>query len=132
MKDFSRSLIGVALVSAFAARALAAQGVTTGSLEGTVTAEGAPAATAQVVATHVESGTQYGAMTRADGHYVIRGMRVGGPYTVTVRRIGAEQQTRDSVYVVLGSSDQIDFELRPAAVKLERIMVVSTTGVMTS
>jgi hypothetical protein len=133
MKDLSRPLIRVALMSALVANALRAQGVTTGSLEGVVTAEGTPAATAQVVATHVESGTQYGAMTRADGHYVIRGMRVGGPYTVTVRRIGAEQQTRDSVYVVLGSADEVDFELKPAAVSLDRVVVVSaTTGVMTS
>jgi carboxypeptidase family protein len=127
---FSYSVASAAL---FTARALSAQGVTTGSLEGVVTAEGTPAATAQVVAMHVESGTQYAAQTRTDGHYVIRGMRVGGPYRVTVRRIGAEQQVRDSIFVVLGVSDELDFELRPAALKLQRVVVVGgTTGVMSS
>jgi Carboxypeptidase regulatory-like domain len=127
MKGLYRLLACVAPALCVVGRGLAAQGVTTGSLAGIVTADGVPAPTTTVVATHVESGTRYIAETRGDGHYVIRGMRVGGPYTVTVRKIGLAQQARDSIYVTLGQSDQVDFELRPAAVQLSRIIVTGTT-----
>ena len=66
---------------------LFAQGVTTGSLGGIVKdAQEKPVAGATVIALHVPSGTTYEAVTRADGRYSIPGMRVGGPYTVTVAK----------------------------------------------
>ena len=110
-----------------AAPALWAQGVTTGSLTGTVTAAGARAASANIVATHVESGTRYTTQTRADGHFSVPGMRVGGPYTVTVRRIGLEQQERDSVFITLGEATELDFDLKTAAVQVQGVVVTSTT-----
>ncbi len=127
MKGLYRLLVCVAPALCLAGHGVAAQGVTTGSLAGIVTADGVPAPKTVVVATHVESGTRYVAETRSDGEYVIRGMRVGGPYTVTVRKIGLAQQARDSIYVTLGESDQVDFELQPAAVQLSRIVVTGTT-----
>ena len=67
------------------ARQAGAQGVTTGSIGGTVTdAAGAPVAGASVIAIHTPSGTNYEATTRADGRYLIPNMRVGGPYVLTV------------------------------------------------
>ena len=57
-----------------------AQGVTTGSLAGTVVnAQNAPVDGASVIAIHEPSGTSYEATTRADGRYSIPAMRVGGP-----------------------------------------------------
>src|SRR5687767_3856893 len=62
-----------------------AQGVTTGILNGIVTdAESRPVSGASVMAVHQPSGTRYEAVTRADGRFSIPGMRVGGPYAVTV------------------------------------------------
>ncbi|HMT67567.1 MAG TPA: carboxypeptidase-like regulatory domain-containing protein, partial [Bacteroidales bacterium] len=57
--------------------------VTTSSLTGTISDEnGDPMAGATIVATHVPSGTVYGAIANSVGLYSIQGMRPGGPYTV--------------------------------------------------
>src|ERR1051326_8556716 len=66
------------------ASALHAQGVTTATLSGLITArDGGPLVNASVVAVHVPSGTQYRAVTRTGGAYTIPDMRIGGPYRVT-------------------------------------------------
>ncbi|SJM65994.1 Oar-like outer membrane protein protein, OmpA family [Brevundimonas diminuta 3F5N] len=57
---------------------------TTGGIRGVITdASGAPMANATVVVTHVPSGTSTTTVTGADGGYVARNLRVGGPYVVT-------------------------------------------------
>ena len=59
--------------------------VTTSSLAGNIKDEkGEPLTGAAVVAVHLPSGTQYAAVANQDGYYVINGMRVGGPYKVTI------------------------------------------------
>ena len=99
----------------------AAQGVTTGALAGTVVnAQGQPIDGASVIAIHVPSGTTYEATTRADGRFSIPGMRVGGPYSVTVAHSGAgtafEPQTKDDVTVNLGVSTDLHFKVTPITV----------------
>jgi hypothetical protein len=84
-----------------------AQGVTTGSINGTVVdAQKQPVAGASVIAVHEPSGTNYEATTRADGRFSIPNMRVGGPYTVVVSYVGGstafEPQTLTDVMVNLG------------------------------
>ena len=56
-----------------------AQGVTTAAVTGMVKdAQGGVIPGATVVATHVPSGSNYEAVTQADGRFMIPGMRVGG------------------------------------------------------
>ncbi len=105
---------------------LHAQGVTTSSVGGIVTnSAGAPVVDATVVALHQPSGTRYSALTRADGRFTIPGMRVGGPYTVTVTHIGYESLARADVFLNLGVATDLQFVLREAAVALEGITVAS-------
>ena len=81
--------LGLALIASLG---LFAQ-VSTSSLTGLVTdTQGEALVGATVVATHTPSGTTYGTATRTDGRYVIPGMRIGGPYTVTISFIGYKGQ----------------------------------------
>ena len=74
------SAIAIVLAVVFAVR-IAAQGVTTASIDGVVKdAQGGVAPGASILAVHEPSGTTYQAVTQADGRFVIPGMRVGGTY----------------------------------------------------
>lgn len=80
-------LSGVAVASIMTAAIVApaeAQ-VTTSSIRGEVTNEaGAPVAGATAVITHTPSGTVSTATTNGSGVFASRGLRVGGPYTVSL------------------------------------------------
>jgi hypothetical protein len=92
MRRAGRFLTQVALAIGFATgltTLASAQGVTTSAANVNVrTAAGAPIADVRVTAVHQPSGTVYGGSTRADGRVTLAGMRVGGPYRVTVAAIG--------------------------------------------
>jgi hypothetical protein len=114
-------------VAPFTARGLAAQGVTTAAMSGIVTTrDGSPLATANVVAIHQPSGTQYRAVARTGGAYNLPNLRVGGPYRVTVSLIGYRPAVRDTVFLDLGQDLRVDFQLERAAVQLQAVEV---TGV---
>ncbi|MBW3654855.1 MAG: carboxypeptidase-like regulatory domain-containing protein, partial [Gemmatimonadetes bacterium] len=116
-------LLFAVLAGVFSPVALWAQ-VTTGSLSGTVTTgAGEPVSGASVSAVHQPSGTRYTGTTRADGRFQIAGMRVGGPYTVTVARLGLGSQSRQGVTVNLGSTTNLSFSLAEATLTLETVTV---------
>jgi hypothetical protein len=108
-----------------------AQGVTTGALNGLVTNEQQqPIQGATVIAIHLPSGTNYETVTRADGRFTIPGMRVGGPYSVTVTYAGTggtafEPQTQEDVTVTLGIG--IDLTFRVRAIAVQETVTVSAT-----
>lgn len=104
-----------------------AQGVTTASLTGIVkdkTGELIPGA--NVVATHVPSGTTYGSATRVDGLYNIEGMRVGGPYTIKVSFVGYKEQVHEEVYLELGQTMVLNYDLISEATELQAIVITGT------
>ncbi len=115
----------------FLAVPLAAQGVTTSSINGRVTdTEGIPLAEATVVAVHVPSGTRYRAVTRSGGAYDLPNLRIGGPYTITVSFIGMEPGTRREVFLELGQAFRADFALVRRAVELEELQVAAQNAVL--
>ncbi len=99
-----------------------AQGVTTGAISGLVTnPQGQAVAGADVIAIHEPSGTSYESVTRADGRFSIPGMRVGGPYSVTVAfGSGAgpafAPETQSDVTVNLGVATDLNITVSPIAV----------------
>ena len=113
-----------------------AQGVTTGTITGIVTDnQKRPVAGAEVVAIHTPSGTTYESITRADGRFVIPGMRVGGPYTVVVSpATGVAQafqaETQNDVTVNLGAAADLVFSVKP--VVSENVTVTATSDVVFS
>lgn len=112
---------------------VAAQGVTTSSITGFVTdAQNAPLSGAAVIAVHEPSATRYTAVTRNDGRFFIPGMRVGGPYTVSVSFIGYAAQTRDNVSLTLGVASDLSFVLSQSAIELAGITVTGQSGAVLS
>jgi hypothetical protein len=130
-------LIAVCAVSWPAGEAFA-QGVTTGSITGIVTnAQQQPVTGAEVVAIHEPSGTVYETVTRGDGRYSIPGMRVGGPYSVTVAYAGTggaafEPQTQENVVVNLGVATDVPVVVRTISVQEEITVVAKSDPVFSS
>ena len=114
----------VLLLAVFTAPAALAQGQTSAAIGGVVSdASGEPVPGANVVAVHEPSGTRYGAATRLDGRYDLRGLRVGGPYTVTATFIGFADAVREEVFLTLGQAQTLDFTLREDSEVLDGVVV---------
>ena len=106
--------------------ALSSQGVTTAALTGNVSSEdGAPITTANVIAVHVPSGTQYRATVTSSGRYSLPNMRIGGPYRVTATSIGFAPHSEPDVFLSLGQTSRLDFRLIRQAVQLSGVQVTA-------
>jgi hypothetical protein len=126
------TLRAVALLATLvgSATSLAAQGVTTGAITGTVTdPRGGPVEGAQVQVVNTTTGYTASARTRASGLYLVQGLESGGPYTVKIRRIGFEPSERPGIFVSLSQATRVDVQLATQAVTLSEIRV--TVGAMT-
>jgi hypothetical protein len=110
-----------------------AQGVTTASITGTVTDQnGEPLPSATVMAVHEPTGTKYGINTQSNGRYNLLNLRVGGPYTVTVSFVGYQTEKRENVYLNLGQSLTLNFQLSTSAVQLSGMTVLGTRNAIIS
>ena len=106
---FSRTAMAVAVAVVAAAPAFAQN--TTASVGGQITgADGKPVAGATVVIVHVESGSTNTLTTDADGRYSARGLRVGGPFTVTISK-GGQTEKRDNVFLNLAETASLNATL---------------------
>jgi len=105
-----------------------AQGVTTGAIAGTVTdATGKPVDGAQIKVVNRSSGYSASASTRSNGYFMVPNLESGGPYTVTVRRIGFEASVRSDVNVPLSQTTRVDFKLIQQAVALGSVLVIAAS-----
>ena len=121
-----KSLVLFAALACFGTAAMA-QGVTTSSLSGRILdANGEALIGANVLAVHTPSGTVYGNSTDLDGYYRIPGMRVGGPYTITVSYTGYEDFKREGIFLTLGQTFQFNATMQETATELEGIVITSS------
>lgn len=110
-----------------------AQGVTTAALNGVVVdKDGKPLPGANVMVVHVPSGTYYGAAARTDGRFNIPGVRVGGPYTVTVTFIGYQKQELNDLFVNLGEDRRLVFQLAEEALQAAEVTVTAERDALLS
>ena len=106
---FSRTAMAVAVAVVAAAPALAQN--TTAGIGGQITgADGKPVAGATVVVVHVESGSTNTLTTDADGRYSARGLRAGGPFTITISK-GGQTEKRDNVFLNLAETTSLNATL---------------------
>ena len=103
-------LIGVAAVALVAPMAASAQ-ETTATIRGTVTSDGAPVANATVTILHVPSNTTQTVTSSADGSFTANGLRVGGPFTVTVSAPGYQDTQVTDVVTSLSSAYNLPVSL---------------------
>ena len=106
---FTRAALAALLVSVPAVQARAQQ---TGQISGVVSdsASGAPLSAAQVSI----AGTTLGAMTNAEGSYLIVNVPAG-THTLVVRRLGFQQRQIPGVAVTAGGRATANAQLRTAA-----------------
>ncbi len=119
------SKLALGLVAALAAAPAFAQSTSAG-VGGLVTNNGGqPVAGAEVVITHTESGTVSRATTDASGRYNARGLRVGGPYTITVTKSGEGTKTEEGVYLNLNQVNTVNAALAGDVTTLQGVEVVA-------
>jgi hypothetical protein len=120
-KQIRLTKLALALSIALSAAPTFAQN-TTSAIGGRVAgADGKPVAGAQVTIRHAESGSVSTATTDAEGRYVARGLRVGGPFTITMTKDG-NVETINNVYTNLAETSNVDATLGP------KVAVVNVTG----
>ena len=104
----------VATIAVVAPTAAYAQ-ETTSTVRGSVTNAGAPVAGAPVTITHVPSGTVSRTTTDASGNFNMTGLRIGGPFTVTVEAAGQPSYQVTEVHLVAGEPFFIPIDLASTA-----------------
>ena len=119
-----RLLLSVALLLVVA---VASAQVTTSSIRGRVTTNDNPLPGATIVATHTPSGTNYGTTSNSEGHFAISGMRVGGPYNVTISFIGYNDVVIADLMLGLGNNAELSVELTEAAIEVEDIVISASS-----
>ena len=105
---------GASLAVMAIASAASAQDIST-TIAGTVqTTAGAPIAGARLVIVHVPSGSRSTTTTSANGQFEATGLRVGGPYTVTIAADGFQGQTIDDISAGAGDTFRLNAQLQLA------------------
>ncbi len=98
--------------------------VTTSSISGLITdTNNEPLIGATVMAIHTPSGSNYGAITRIDGRFNLPGMRVGGPYTITISYVGYQDAIEENVYLNLGQTYSLNKQLFESGITLDALVV---------
>jgi len=78
---------------------------------------------------HDASGTRASTVTRSSGQYSISGLRVGGPYTVSVSAKGFEESTQHEIYLGLDHAQTVDLTVSSEVVVLEAFNVKASKDV---
>jgi len=100
---------------------------TNGTLSGKITNDKKePLIGVTVLAIHEPSGTRYGVITGTDGRYYLPGLRIGGPYSVSITMMGMQAQKREQLNVRLGEPLQINIVMVAGGTDLAAVTVKGT------
>ncbi len=133
MRRYFLQLTTILLLIIFTSCNLFAQGVTTAAIYGTIKDNaGNPMPGVNVMATHIPSGTKYGSTSRDNGDYNLPGLRVGGPYTITVSSVGFAVQEYTNLNLQLSQSLRQDFRLAEEAVQVGEVVVTAERNAILS
>jgi hypothetical protein len=128
LRPISPLVVGVMLVSS--GTAAVAQGVTSSGIRGSVRAAAASHIEgARVRVTHTATGFAVEAEVQR-GRFLIQGLEPGGPYTVTVRRLGFVAQRRERIFLELGELLEMTFVLDQLSVELDTVSIIARDNAM--
>jgi len=121
--SFTRTALSAAVALVAAAPVMAQN--TTAAVGGRITgADGKPVAGATISIVHRESGSANNLVTDAEGRYQVRGLRVGGPYTVTIVK-GSDKEVRNDIYLAL--AETLNLDVRLGANQLETVVLTGSS-----
>ena len=115
-------------ISFFASKSAFAQGVTTASVNGTVSDAKGTVPGATVTVTHIPTGTVYATVTRADGRFNLPNLRVGGPYTFKVTFIGYKDFVQEGITLAIGQDQRVDAKIEDNNATLKEVVITGTQG----
>ncbi len=120
------SRLTLGLIAALATAPAFAQS-TSATVAGRIVDErGQAVAGATIEILHEPSGSSKSVTTDADGRFISRGLRVGGPYVVKARKDGSIDATKTNVFTTLNDSTPVELTLNPAATRLDMVTVVGS------
>ncbi|WP_426112144.1 carboxypeptidase regulatory-like domain-containing protein [Massilia sp. PWRC2] len=123
-KRIQLTKMALALSIALATAPVFAQN-TTSAIAGRISgADGQPAAGATVQIVHNESGSVSTVTTDAEGRYNARGLRTGGPFTITITKNGISEKRTD-VYTQLAETAAVDATL---GAQIQSVTVTGSAG----
>lgn len=125
MKNIKRInwLVISLLVGLMAASVSYAQN-TASAIRGTVAdSEGNVLSGATVVVKHIPTGSTKTMTTNSSGNYQARGLRVGGPYTVTISNPGFNGGVQEDIYITLGEVKNVDVAIAAESFDIEEVVV---------
>ena len=101
--------------------------VTTTTIRGAVTTpDGSPAAGATVTIRDTRTGSARSVSTSASGAFNVRGLPVGGPYTIQVQSVDYQNEMVTDVYTNLGAAAAFNIALKADDQAIEEIVTVAS------
>jgi hypothetical protein len=98
---------------------------TTSAIKGQISGpQGNPAVGTKIIITHVPSGTTKSATVNSSGIFTAKGLRVGGPYTVTVDSDKFEDTAVNDIFLTLGET----YPMNVALNKQDNLETIVVTG----
>ena len=97
---------------------------TNGRLQGRITdSAGSPLAGATVALLHQPTGTRYSTQAFADGTYFFPGLRIGGPYVLTVTYSGKQRAQVEEIQITLGEPVTVPVKMVEEVRQLSSVIV---------
>ena len=102
---------------------------TASAIRGTVVdSDGNALAGATVVIKNTTTGATKTLTTNSEGNYQARGLRVGGPYTVSVSNGGYASGKQEDIYLTLGDVKSVDVAIAAESSDIEEVVVFGSVA----
>lgn len=99
---------------------------TSASMNGMISgSDKVPLIGATIKAEHTPTGTKYGAKTNSKGKFNITGMKVGGPYKITVTMVGYEPYSQEDLNLTIDQNYTLNIQMNEKGYVAKEIVVTA-------